>query len=175
MEKAMATLFEKKAKEIGLERILSATFDTKNDIGYLFNQLTNYLTDGKGISGHRKGISDQRDTGAAAEKVSTNGERSEVGERVRGTHEESESSNTDNDGGRVSGLVGTSSSTPMGEGSATPSERAERLQDLFGQVADMGLDGGLGNKEYTRLMVDIYKELPEDVRTSLADDALPDR
>ena len=54
----------------------------------------------------------------------------------------------------------------------SPREQAERLGNLFGQVADMGLEGVLGNKEYTRLMVDIYKELPEDVRTSLADDAL---
>ena len=52
------------------------------------------------------------------------------------------------------------------------SERAERLTQLFGKVADMGLNGVLGNKEYTSAMVDIYKAMPEDVRAELADDAL---
>lgn len=63
-------------------------------------------------------------------------------------------------------------SVVSGDARKTAREQSERLGNLFGQVADMGLDGVLGNKEYTRLMVDIYKELPEDVRTSLADDAL---
>lgn len=63
-------------------------------------------------------------------------------------------------------------SVVSGDARKTAREQSERLGNLFGQVADMGLDGVLGNKEYTRLMVDIYKELPENVRTSLADDAL---
>lgn len=50
--------------------------------------------------------------------------------------------------------------------------RKEELGKLFDQVADMGLDGVLGNKAYTTAMVDIYKALPEDVRAELADNAL---
>lgn len=51
-------------------------------------------------------------------------------------------------------------------------ERSEKLKQLFDQVADMGLQGVLGNKEYTSLMVDIYKALPEEVRAEIAEDAL---
>lgn len=59
------------------------------------------------------------------------------------------------------------------EGSVkSATERKERLTDLFNKVADMGLQGVLGNKNYTSLMVDIYKALPEEVRAEIADDAL---
>lgn len=51
-------------------------------------------------------------------------------------------------------------------------ERKARLNELFNKVADMGLQGVLGNKEYTSLMVDIYKALPEGVRAEIAEDAL---
>lgn len=51
-------------------------------------------------------------------------------------------------------------------------ERKERLQQLFGRVADMGLDGVLGNKEYVNAMVDMYKVLPEAVQREVADEAL---
>jgi hypothetical protein len=36
----------------------------------------------------------------------------------------------------------------------------------------MGLQGVFGNKEYTSLMVDIYKALPEEVRAEIAEDAI---
>lgn len=54
----------------------------------------------------------------------------------------------------------------------SPTERKARLNELFNKVADMGLQGVLGNKEYTSLMVDIYKALPEEVRAEIAEDAL---
>lgn len=54
----------------------------------------------------------------------------------------------------------------------SPRERKERLGKLFDQVADMGLEGVLENKAYTSMMVDIYKALPEAVRTEIADDAI---
>lgn len=75
------------------------------------------------------------------------------------------------DNGRTN--EGTSEeSVVSGDARKTAREQAERLRNIFGQVADMGLEGVLGNKAYTSAMVDIYKELPQDVRTSLADDAL---
>lgn len=51
-------------------------------------------------------------------------------------------------------------------------ERKERLGKLLDQVADMGLEGVLGNKAYSSMMVDIYKAMPEDVRAEIADDAI---
>lgn len=54
----------------------------------------------------------------------------------------------------------------------SPAERKARLNELFNKVADMGLQGVLGNKEYTSLMVDIYKALPEEVRAEIAEDAI---
>lgn len=50
-------------------------------------------------------------------------------------------------------------------------EQAEKLRDLFGRVADMGLDGVLGNEAYDRAMMDIYSVLPEDSRKEVIDDA----
>ena len=50
-------------------------------------------------------------------------------------------------------------------------ERAEKLRDLFGRVAAMGLDGVLGNEAYDRAMMDIYSVLPEDSRKEVIDDA----
>lgn len=57
-------------------------------------------------------------------------------------------------------------------GKVSAAERKARLNELFNKVADMGLQGVLGNKEYTSLMVDIYKALPEGVRVEIAEDAL---
>ena len=59
-----------------------------------------------------------------------------------------------------------------GEQTEEKRTRKEELGKLIDQVADMGLEGVLGNKEYTSAMVDIYKALPNEVRAELADDAL---
>ena len=96
----------------------------------------------------------------------------ETGKRVSGQRSDGRGNDSENgpNGEEPRSLAETDGT--QGTKRTSPREQAERLGNLFGQVADMGLDGVLGNKEYTRLMVDIYKELPEDVRTSLADDAL---
>lgn len=57
----------------------------------------------------------------------------------------------------------------VGEGTAkeakpSPRERAERLKEFFDKVADMGLDGVLGNKRYGKLLMDIYNIMPDSVR-----------
>ena len=68
---------------------------------------------------------------------------------------------------------GTGNGTGKGKsGKVSAAERKARLNELFNKVADMGLQGVLGNKEYTSLMVDIYKALPEGVRVEIAEDAL---
>ena len=76
-------------------------------------------------------------------------------------------------------LLNTGEGRGVGEGTGegkgrkiSPKERKARLNELFGKVADMGLQGVLGNKEYTSLMVDIYKALPEEVRAEIAEDAI---
>lgn len=81
-------------------------------------------------------------------------------------------------GGQVEGQevsqtrgLGEDAKEPQAE-QLDPRERKERLTDLFNKVADMGLEGVLGNKEYTSAMVDIYKALPNEVRAELAEDAL---
>lgn len=86
-----------------------------------------------------------------------NGEgRSEDGGRVRTT------------GNNDKGISGESEQ----EERISPRERAERLKGLFDKVADMGLEGVLGNGHYNKAMMDIYRELPEEARKIVADDAL---
>lgn len=58
------------------------------------------------------------------------------------------------------------------ESKESAKERAERLKSLFDKVADMGLEGVLGNGHYNKAMMDIYRELPEEARKIVADDAL---
>ena len=48
--------------------------------------------------------------------------------------------------------------------SASQREQAERLKEFFDKVADMGLDGVLGNKRYGKLLMDIYNIMPDSVR-----------
>lgn len=68
---------------------------------------------------------------------------------------------------------GTGKGTGKGKsGKVSATERKERLTGLFNKVADMGLEGVLENKDYRKLMVDIFKALPEEVRTDVADDAI---
>lgn len=50
-------------------------------------------------------------------------------------------------------------------------ERAEKLKQLFGKVADMGLRGVLGDVEYDSLMRDIFNVLPKEVRSKVQADA----
>ena len=56
-------------------------------------------------------------------------------------------------------------------GNLSPKERKERLTELFNKVADMGLQGVLGNKEYDSLMMDIYNILPKDALNEVVKDA----
>ena len=56
------------------------------------------------------------------------------------------------------------------ESAVDPRERKARLTELFNKVADMGLQGVLGNKEYDRLMMDIYSVLPKDAREEITRD-----
>ena len=63
-------------------------------------------------------------------------------------------------------------SSESGKEELSPRERAERLKELFDKVADMGLEGVLGNGHYDKAMMDIYRELPEEARKIVADDAL---
>lgn len=106
------------------------------------------------------------------EREQESNQRGEWKDILPGRRNSGRSDNSENgpNGEEPRSLAGTDGT--QGTKRTSPREQAERLSKLFDQVADMGLDGVLGNKEYTRLMVDIYKELPEDVRTSLADDAL---
>ena len=50
--------------------------------------------------------------------------------------------------------------------------RKEELGKLFDQVADMGLDGVLENRYYGKLLMDIYQEMPLDVRRYVSTSAI---
>ena len=51
-------------------------------------------------------------------------------------------------------------------------EQAERIKNLFDQVADMGLDGVLGNEAYNSTMIKMYGALPEESRKEVMADAV---
>ena len=51
-------------------------------------------------------------------------------------------------------------------------EQAERIKNLFEKVADMGLDGVLGNEAYNSTMIKMYGVLPEESRKEVMDDAV---
>ena len=124
-EEALAVLFEKKAKEIGLERLLNATFDTKNDIGYLFNQLKDYLNHERGISGHREGLSDKRTPGTTATEASKDGTRSRMAE---GMGQQSQRSSIDERRGAIG--------TVRAESGATMAQREKRENATRFRVED---------------------------------------
>lgn len=56
-------------------------------------------------------------------------------------------------------------------GKISPTERKERLTELFGKVGSLGLDGVLGNETYNSLMEEVFDTLPENVRTQVSFEA----
>lgn len=58
------------------------------------------------------------------------------------------------------------------KGQGRNQEQAERIKNLFDKVADMGLDGVLGNEAYNSTMIKMYGALPEEVRKEVMADAV---
>lgn len=56
-------------------------------------------------------------------------------------------------------------------GKISPTERKERLTELFGKVGSLGLDGVLGNETYNSLMEEVFDALPENVRAQVSFEA----
>ena len=134
-------------------------FNTLKEFGYDYEQESERRRNGRtNAVGNQEG-----------EGVRTSGNRNEAMDERAGRTAPEE--------GSVNGVEGRrpeeSGKSQEGERSAeSRKERAERLKKFFDQVADMGLDGVLGNKEYVIAMVDIYKSLPEEVRLDIANNAL---
>ena len=125
-EEAVAFLFEEMSKKLGFERILNGKFDSREDIGYLFYNITNYLNN------ERNRNNPLRPGKRSSSQRTNDGERTEVlqesgvlgnGERqVRGEAQSSVLGNERPGAGRELGSV---SSAAMGAGYASRSEEVE--------------------------------------------------
>lgn len=125
-EEAVSHLFEKKVEELGFEKILNGKFDSRNDIGYIFHQITNFLNYGKrrGIPGYRKGLSGQSYTGAESEGQGVSQKTGILGNAERQVQQRTGGSVSSNDGRRADSELGAVSGSSMGE--RTSSKASEK-------------------------------------------------
>lgn len=129
-EEAVSHLFEEKVKELGFEKILNGKFDTHNDIGYIFYNITNYLNHGRRNNPLRYG---ERPSSQRANDGKGNGLLQEAGVfgnaglRIR---KETEGSVSGNDGRRADSELGAVSGSSMGD---RTSSRASEKQAVIDQ------------------------------------------
>ena len=129
-EEAVSHLFEEKVKELGFEKILNGKFDTHNDIGYIFYNITNYLNHGRRNNPLRYG---ERPSSQRANDGKGNGLLQEAGVfgnaglRIR---KETEGSVSGNDGRRADSELGAVSGSSMGD---RASSRASEKQAVIDQ------------------------------------------
>ena len=129
-EEAVSHLFEEKVKELGFEKILNGKFDTHNDIGYIFYNITNYLNHGRRNNPLRYG---ERPSSQRANDGKGNGLLQEAG--VFGNaglrnRKETEGSVSGNDGRRADSELGSVSGSSMGD---RASSRASQKQAVIDQ------------------------------------------
>lgn len=129
-EEAVSHLFEEKVKELGFEKILNGKFDTHNDIGYIFYNITNYLNHGRRNNPLRYG---ERPSSQRANDGKGNGLLQEAG--VFGNaglrnRKETEGSVSGNDGRRADSELGAVSGSSMGD---RTSSRASQKQAVIDQ------------------------------------------
>ena len=129
-EEAVSHLFEEKVKELGFEKILNGKFDTHNDIGYIFYNITNYLNHGRRNNPLRYG---ERPSSQRANDGKGNGFLQEAG--VFGNaglrnRKETEGSVSGNDGKRADSELGAVSGSSMGD---RASSRASQKQAVIDQ------------------------------------------
>lgn len=129
-EEAVSHLFEEKVKELGFEKILNGKFDTHNDIGYIFYNITNYLNHGRRNNPLRYG---ERPSSQRANDGKGNGLLQEAG--VFGNaglrnRKETEGSLLSNDGRRADSELGAVSGSSMGD---RTSSRASEKQAVIDQ------------------------------------------
>ena len=137
-EEAVAYLFEKKAEELGFERILNGKFDSHTDIGYIFYQITNYLNHGKrtGISGHRESLSGQPNPEAEGERQGVPQKTGVLGNTDGRVRKETNGSLSGNDRRGTDGELGTSSSSAVGNRHESGSQTEEVEDDVLYRTGD---------------------------------------
>ena len=126
-EEAVSHLFEEKVKELGFEKILNGKFDTHNDIGYIFYNITNYLNHGRRNNPLRYG---ERPSSQRANDGKGNGllqEASVFGNAGLRNRKETEGSVSGNDGRRADSELGAVSGSSMGDRASSRSQ--EEVED----------------------------------------------
>lgn len=134
-EEAVSHLFEEKVKELGFEKILNGKFDTHNDIGYIFYNITNYLNHGRRNNPLRYG---ERPSSQRANDGKGNGLLQEAG--VFGNaglrnRKETEGSVSGNDGRRADSELGSVSGSSMGDRASSRASEKE-VEDLLYKIDD---------------------------------------
>lgn len=130
-EEAVAYLFEEKVKELGFERILNGKFDTHNDIGYLFYNITNYLNHGRRnhpLRYGRRTDSQRTDDGRGMGKSQT---KNLYGTGELQVQQGTEESVFGNDRGRVDRELGTVPRSSMGAGTESRGQEEVEGDTLY--------------------------------------------
>lgn len=132
-EEAVSHLFEEKVKELGFEKILNGKFDTHNDIGYIFYNITNYLNHGRRNNPLRYGerpSSQRTNDGKGNGLLQEAGVFGNAGLRNR---KETEGSVSGNDGRRADSELGAVSGSSMGDRASSRSQE-EVDEDLLYKI-----------------------------------------
>ena len=133
-EEAVSHLFEEKVKELGFEKILNGKFDTHNDIGYIFYNITNYLNHERRNNPLRYGerpSSQRANDGKGNGLLQETGVFGNAGLRIR---KETEGSVSGNDGRRADSELGAVSGSSMGD--RTSSRSQEEVEDELYRIDD---------------------------------------
>ena len=133
-EEAVSHLFEEKVKELGFEKILNGKFDTHNDIGYIFYNITNYLNHGRRNNPLRYGerpSSQRANDGKGNGLLQETGVFGNAGLRIR---KETEGSLLSNDGRRADSELGAVSGSSMGDRTSIRSQ--EEVEELLYRIDD---------------------------------------
>ena len=115
-EEAVAYLFEEIVKKLGFEKILNGKFDTHNDIGYIFYNITNYLNHGRRNNPIRHGERPSSQRANDGEGTGLFQEKGVLGNVERRVQRETKESVSGNDRPRNDRELGSVSGSSMGMG-----------------------------------------------------------
>lgn len=115
-EEAVAYLFEEIVKKLGFEKVLNGKFDTHNDIGYIFYNITNYLNHGRRNNPIRHGERPSSQRANDGEGTGLFQEKGVLGNVERRVQRETKESVSGNDRPRNDRELGSVSGSSMGMG-----------------------------------------------------------
>lgn len=135
-EEAVSHLFEEKVKELGFERILNGKFDTHNDIGYIFYNITNFLNHGRRNNPLRYGerSSSQRANDGEGNRLLQ--EKGVFGNAKRQVQQGTGGSVSSNDRSGNDRELGSVSGTSMGMGDESRTRKEEVEDDNLYRTGD---------------------------------------